>query len=215
MAELVRAELEVRAAQERAAKDRAARERAERAKKNGRNNKPKNRKDAGKPGNRPRTTTPGRRAAPARRTAARRSAPPEDCRSTYCRSADSAVLFTGHLQPSVHSSEIHLDTSGRRLVDLTGAVAEFCRPLGDGLVNVFVPHATAGVALMELGSGSEADLVAALDRLLPRDDRYRHRHGVPGHGADHLLPALVSPSMVLPVEGGRVQPGHLAEHRAR
>lgn len=107
----------------------------------------------------------------------------------------------------MHSSEIHLDTSGRRLVDLTGAVAEFCLPLGDGLVNVFVPHATAGVALMELGSGSEADLVAALDRLLPRDDRYRHRHGSPGHGADHLLPALVSPSIVLPVEGGRVQLG--------
>jgi secondary thiamine-phosphate synthase enzyme len=104
----------------------------------------------------------------------------------------------------VRSTELHLDTSGRQLVDLTGKVAEFCRPLGDGLVNVFVPHATAGVVLMELGSGSEDDLMAAIDRLLPRDDRYRHRHGAPGHGADHLLPALVGPSVSLPVEGGRV-----------
>jgi secondary thiamine-phosphate synthase enzyme len=82
-------------------------------------------------------------------------------------------------------------------------VAEFCRPLGDGLVHVFVPHATAGVALMELGSGSEPDLDELLGRLLPRDDRYRHRHGAPGHGADHLLPVLVSPSLSIPVEDGR------------
>jgi secondary thiamine-phosphate synthase enzyme len=82
-------------------------------------------------------------------------------------------------------------------------VADFCRPLGDGLVHVFVPHATAGVALMELGSGSEPDLAELLGRLLPRDDRYRHRHGSPGHGADHLLPVLVSPSLSIPVEDGR------------
>src|SRR5437899_7120656 len=75
--------------------------------------------------------------------------------------------------------------------------------MGDGLLTVFAPHATAGVGLMELGSGSEADLVEALDRLLPRSERYRHRHGSPGHGADHLLPLLVSPSIVLPVLGGR------------
>ncbi|HEY6471672.1 MAG TPA: YjbQ family protein [Acidimicrobiales bacterium] len=68
----------------------------------------------------------------------------------------------------------------------------------------FVPHATAGLALMETGSGSESDLLAALERLLPRDDRYGHAHGSPGHGADHLLPALVSPSVTLPVIGGRV-----------
>ena len=80
---------------------------------------------------------------------------------------------------------------------------EFCRPLGDGLVHVFVPHATAGVALMELGSGSEPDLAELLARLLPRDDRYRHRHGSPGHGADHLLPVLVSPSLSIPVDDGR------------
>ncbi len=72
---------------------------------------------------------------------------------------------------------------------------------------MFVPHATAGVALMETGSGSEADLEELLSRLLPRDDRYRHRHGAKGHGADHLLPALVSPSVVVPVEGGRMQLG--------
>jgi secondary thiamine-phosphate synthase enzyme len=107
----------------------------------------------------------------------------------------------------VKTTELALDTSGRRLADLTDRVAEFCRSLGDGLVHVFAPHATAGVALMELGSGSEADLDELLERLLPRDDRYRHRHGSPGHGADHLLPVLVSPSLVLAVIGGQVQLG--------
>jgi secondary thiamine-phosphate synthase enzyme len=98
---------------------------------------------------------------------------------------------------------VRLDMSRRRVGDLTGAVEDFCAGRGDGLCSVFAPHATAGVALMELGSGSEADLETALDRLLPRDDRYRHRHGSPGHGADHLLPVFVSPSLVLPVVGGR------------
>ncbi len=92
-------------------------------------------------------------------------------------------------------------------MDLTPPIAEFCRPLGHGLLSVFVPHATAGVALMETGSGSEADLEEALARLLPRDDRWRHRHGGPGHGADHVLPVFVSPSLVVPVEGGRMQLG--------
>lgn len=96
-----------------------------------------------------------------------------------------------------------MDSPGRGVVDLTEAVTSFCRNLGDGLLTVFAPHATAGVGLMELGSGSEADLVDALDRVLPRSDGYRHRHGSPGHGADHLLPLLVSPSIVLPVLGGR------------
>jgi secondary thiamine-phosphate synthase enzyme len=97
-----------------------------------------------------------------------------------------------------------LDTSQRRIVDLTPAVVEFCAGQGDGLVHVFAPHATAGLALIELGAGSERDLEALLDRLLPRDDRYYvHRHGSPGHGADHLLPALLSPSLVLPVLAGR------------
>ena len=104
----------------------------------------------------------------------------------------------------MESTELSIDTSGRELTDLTSEVSEFCRPLGDGLLSVFVPHATAGIALMETGSGSEADLEELLGRLLPRDDRYRHRHGSPGHGADHLLPALVSPSLAVPVEGGRM-----------
>ena len=102
---------------------------------------------------------------------------------------------------------IGVDTSGRQVVDLTGAVSSFCEGKGDGLVHVFAPHATAGVALMELGSGSESDLVEAVERLLPRDDRYRHRHGATGHGADHVLPVFISPSMVLPVFDGTLQLG--------
>jgi secondary thiamine-phosphate synthase enzyme len=74
----------------------------------------------------------------------------------------------------------------------------------DGLVHVFLPHATAGLALLETGSGSEDDLAEAVGRLLPRDDRYRHRHGSVGHGGDHLLPAFVSPSLTLPVDEGRL-----------
>ena len=101
------------------------------------------------------------------------------------------------------SVELDVDTSNRQLTDLTERLAAFTRDKGDGLVHVFAPHATAGIALMELGSGSEADLAELLERVMPRDDRYRHRHGSPGHGADHLLPVLVSPSLVLPVVGGR------------
>src|SRR5437762_1628822 len=107
----------------------------------------------------------------------------------------------------MHTTELTIDTSRRHLVDLTEPVAAFCAPLGDGLVSVFAPHATAGVALMELGSGSEPDLAEVLERLLPRDDRYRHRHGSRGHGADHLLPVFVSPSLVIPVVGGRMALG--------
>jgi secondary thiamine-phosphate synthase enzyme len=107
----------------------------------------------------------------------------------------------------VDSTEIEFDTSRTQLADLTPSAEDFCRGREDGLLNVFVPHATAGVAIMELGSGSESDLADLLDRLLPRDDRYRHRHGSPGHGADHLLPALVSPSVVVPVLAGRLQLG--------
>jgi secondary thiamine-phosphate synthase enzyme len=102
---------------------------------------------------------------------------------------------------------VHIETSGRTVIDLTDQVVRFCAPHGDGLVNVFAPHATAGIALMEVGSGSEADLADALEHLLPRDDRYRHRHGAKGHGADHLLPALVSPSVTIPVVDGVVQTG--------
>ncbi|MDQ1369909.1 MAG: hypothetical protein QOF20_2262 [Acidimicrobiaceae bacterium] len=105
------------------------------------------------------------------------------------------------------TTEITVDTRNRQIADLTEAVADFCRGRGDGLLSVFAPHATAGLAIMELGSGSEPDLVDLLGRLLPRDDRYRHRHGSPGHGADHVMPALVSPSVVVPVIGGRAQLG--------
>jgi secondary thiamine-phosphate synthase enzyme len=98
---------------------------------------------------------------------------------------------------------LEVDSSRRRIVDLTDRVRDFCRSRGDGLCNIFVPHATAGVAIIETGAGSDDDLLDALERLLPRDDRYRHAHGSPGHGADHVLPALVSPSVTIPVDGGR------------
>jgi secondary thiamine-phosphate synthase enzyme len=103
----------------------------------------------------------------------------------------------------VDTALIDLDTTGRTVVDLTVELRRFCASRGDGLVNVFAPHATAGLALMEVGSGSEGDLEEALANLLPRDDRYRHRHGSHGHGADHLLSVLVSPSLTIPVEDGR------------
>jgi len=105
------------------------------------------------------------------------------------------------------SQLLSLDTRHRQVVDLTDAVVRFCAGRGDGLCHAFAPHATAGLALMETGSGSEDDLGQLLARVLVRDDRYRHRHGSPGHGADHLLPALVSPSLVLAVLGGQVQLG--------
>ena len=98
---------------------------------------------------------------------------------------------------------LDIDTSHRRTVDLTGQVRQFCADRGDGLCNVFVPHATAGVAVIETGAGSDSDLVDALERLLPRDDRYRHAHGSPGHGADHVLPGIVSPSVTVPVADGQ------------
>jgi secondary thiamine-phosphate synthase enzyme len=101
------------------------------------------------------------------------------------------------------SDVVQLRTGTRLVTDLTDRVLQFCRNRGDGLCHVFVPHATAGVALIETGSGSESDLEDAVDRLLPRDDIYRHRHGSKGHGRDHLLPAFVSPSLVVPVIGGR------------
>jgi secondary thiamine-phosphate synthase enzyme len=91
--------------------------------------------------------------------------------------------------------------------DLTRECAAFIRDAADGLLNVFVPHATAGVAILETGAGSDDDLLAALDELLPRDDRWRHRHGSPGHGRDHVLPAFIAPSITVPVLGGELQLG--------
>ncbi len=105
---------------------------------------------------------------------------------------------------------IEIETGGRPgLTDLTGACIAFLEEVGaaDGLLSVFVPHATAGVVVMELGAGSDADLLAAMERLLPRDERWSHQHGSPGHGADHVLPLLVSPSLTVPVVDGRMTLG--------
>lgn len=108
----------------------------------------------------------------------------------------------------MRSVEFQVSTAGTRVLDLTDRVEAFAADAGeDGLVHVFIPHATAGVALMETGSGSETDLEATLERLLPRDDRYQHRHGSVGHGGDHLLPVFVSPSLMVPAIGGRLSLG--------
>jgi secondary thiamine-phosphate synthase enzyme len=103
----------------------------------------------------------------------------------------------------VESIELRIHTGHRLVADLTAALVDFCRGRGDGLLSVFVPHATAGLAVMETGSGSEPDLSDLIDEILPADDRYRHRHGTRGHGRDHVLPALISPSLTLPVLDGR------------
>jgi secondary thiamine-phosphate synthase enzyme len=106
------------------------------------------------------------------------------------------------------STELTIHTGRRRgTFDITRECAEFVAGGGDGLLNVFVPHATCGLVVMELGSGSEADLQAALDRVLPRDERYVHRHGTAGHGADHVVPAFAPPSISVPVIGGRLALG--------
>lgn len=105
-----------------------------------------------------------------------------------------------------HEFEVQIGTA--RFVDVTREVRSFARQAeGDGLLHVFLPHATAGVALFELGAGSERDVEETIDRLLPRDDRWRHQHGSTGHGADHVLPVFVSPSLVLPVVAGEVRLG--------
>ena len=109
------------------------------------------------------------------------------------------------------SEVIQVRTGGRETVrDITGECASFARSAsdgGDGLLNVFVPHATAGVAVLELGAGSDDDLLTALAGLLPADDRWRHAHGSPGHGRSHVLPALVAPYATIPVLGGRLALG--------
>ena len=103
----------------------------------------------------------------------------------------------------MRSERFVVDTRGRFVVDVTDEVLDFARSLDeDGLLHVFLAHATAGLALMETGAGSETDLQEAVERLLPRDDRYGHRHGSTGHGADHLVPAFVSPSLVLVIHDG-------------
>jgi secondary thiamine-phosphate synthase enzyme len=111
----------------------------------------------------------------------------------------------------MQSRELHLRTAGETaVVDLTGACVDFLSEVagdGDGLLSIFVPHATAGLALIELGAGSDDDLRATVERLLPRGGTWRHRHGSPGHGADHVLPAFVAPSLTIPVVGGRMTLG--------
>jgi secondary thiamine-phosphate synthase enzyme len=114
----------------------------------------------------------------------------------------------------VKTTDITVHTGRRRgLFDITAECERFVADAiggageGDGLLNVFVPHATCGLVVMELGAGSEADLLATLDRLLPHDERWVHRHGSPGHGADHVLPLLAPPSITIPVAGGRLALG--------
>lgn len=107
------------------------------------------------------------------------------------------------------SELISVATGSRETVhDITRECAEFVRTQGeDGLLHVFVPHATAGVALLELGSGSDDDLLSALRELLPADDRWRHAHGSAGHGRSHVMPALIPPYATIPVLGGRLALG--------
>jgi len=103
----------------------------------------------------------------------------------------------------MESEEIEIVSGSEVVTELTDQLERFCRGRGEGLVNVFVPHATAGVALMETGSGSEADLAEAIEGLLPTTRPYRHRHGSVGHGRDHVLPCFISPSLSIPVIDGR------------
>ena len=111
----------------------------------------------------------------------------------------------------MQSEIIRVKTGTRDTVaDITGECTKFARAAsggGDGLLHVFVPHATAGIALLELGSGSEADLLSALASLLPADDRWRHAHGSRGHGRSHVMPALIAPYATIPVLGGRLALG--------
>jgi secondary thiamine-phosphate synthase enzyme len=126
------------------------------------------------------------------------------------RSRTTARRIAEHLP--VETRELAVPTgAGRGLYDLTGQCAAFVSDAagdGDGLLSIFVPHATAGVVVVEIGAGSDADLLAALDRLLPREEGlYRHRHGSRGHGADHVLPLLAPPSLTVPVVAGRITLG--------
>jgi len=102
---------------------------------------------------------------------------------------------------------LRIVTGQQRVTDLTERSAAYVRGRGDGLLHLFTPHATAGLALFELGAGSDVDLEELVDRIFPRDDRYVHRHGSDGHGADHLVPVFVSPSLVVPVFNGALALG--------
>jgi secondary thiamine-phosphate synthase enzyme len=106
-------------------------------------------------------------------------------------------------------SETYSYTTGGKdtVVDISVDCATFVAGEGDGLLHVFVPHATAGLAIIETGAGSDDDLLSALEGLLPDDDRWKHRHGSPGHGRSHVMPALVPPYATVPVLGGQLQLG--------
>jgi len=108
----------------------------------------------------------------------------------------------------MESTTLELRTGSDEVVlDLTDECRDFVSGRGDGLLNVFVPHATAGIAIIETGAGSDDDLLAALGDLLPADDRWRHRHGSRGHGRSHVMPAIVPPHATIPVLGGRMALG--------
>ena len=108
----------------------------------------------------------------------------------------------------MRSEVVTVRTGGRpRVYDLTGQCGQFVALTGDGLLSVFVPHATACVAILETGAGSDDHLLSAIDDLLPRDDRWQHRHGSGGHGRDHVLPAFIAPSITVPVLAGVLQLG--------
>lgn len=110
----------------------------------------------------------------------------------------------------MHTEVIQVVTGDKETVhDITGKCAAFLRDAGasDGLLNIFVPHATAGIALLELGSGSDRDLIEALGDLLPADDRWQHSHGSPGHGRSHVMPAIVPPHVTIPVIEGKMALG--------
>ena len=102
------------------------------------------------------------------------------------------------------SADVRMDTTGERFTDITDQIGTFAASVGgNGLLHIFVQHATAGIGIMEVGSGSEADLGALLDRMMPPDDRYVHEHGAMGHGRDHLLPMFIAPFTSIPIEDGR------------
>jgi secondary thiamine-phosphate synthase enzyme len=132
-------------------------------------------------------------------------------RTTALRRSFPHGMQDGGMTDALRTHVLHVSTgASETVVDLTGDCESFLGEAArgrDGLLNVFVPHATAGIAILETGAGSDQDLLAALRDLLPADDRWRHRHGSPGHGRDHVLPALVPPHATLPVVGGRIELG--------
>lgn len=108
----------------------------------------------------------------------------------------------------MRSETVQITTGSQRVTDVTDRCADFAERVGaDGLLHVFLPHASAGLAVLETGAGSDSDLADHLETLLPRDTRWRHAHGSPGHGADHVLPAIIAPSLSIPVDAGRLALG--------